>query len=53
MMYLIRVGAGGNPRAEHHEQMKERAKQQDVTLVDEPGPWGKGPGSGGGRGGRY
>ena len=31
-------------RAEHHEQMKERAKKQGVTLPDEPGSWGKGRG---------
>jgi Flp pilus assembly protein TadD len=47
-------------RAEHHEQMKVRAKERGVTLPDEPpagrGP-GKGPGPGGGMGpgggGRY
>ncbi len=43
-------------RLEHHERMKERAKQRGVTLADEPpargggmGPGGGGMGSGGGR----
>jgi hypothetical protein len=51
-------------RAEHHEQMKLRAKEKGVTLPDEPpargggmGPGGGGMGPGGGgmgpRGGRY
>lgn len=44
-------------RAEHHEQMKMRAKQRGVTLPDEPpagrGPVGDpGPGGGGPGGGR-
>lgn len=34
-------------RAEHHEQMKERAQKQGVTLPDEPGSWGKDRGGGG------
>lgn len=32
-------------RAEHHERMKERAKQRGITLPDEP------PAKGGGQGG--
>lgn len=48
-------------RAEHHERMQERAKQQGVTLPDSPpaigggmgpgpgGGMGMGPGGGGGR----
>jgi hypothetical protein len=35
-------------RAEHHEQMKVRAKERGVTLPDVP-PAGRGPGGGGGR----
>jgi len=45
-------------RAEHHEQMKVRAKERGVTLPDEPpargggmGPGGGGMGPGGGMGG--
>jgi len=51
-------------RAEHHEQMKVRAKERGVTLPDEPpargggmspgggmGPGGSGMGPGGGMGG--
>ena len=37
-------------RAEHHEQMKVRAKERGVTLPDEP-PAGRGPGMGPGGGG--
>lgn len=41
-------------RAEHHEQMKKRAKERGVTLPDEPpmrpGGMGPGPGMGGGMG---
>lgn len=44
-------------RKEHHERMKERAKERGVTLPDEPpargsrmGSGGGGMGSGGGRG---
>ena len=37
-------------RAEHHEQMKVRAKERGVTLPDEP-PAGRGPGMGPGPGG--
>jgi len=39
-------------RKEHHEQMKIRAKEQGVTLPDEPPPrgGGKGMGPGGGMG---
>jgi len=45
-------------RAEHHEQMKVRAKERGVTLPDVPpagrGPGaGPGPGPGPGGGGRY
>lgn len=45
-------------RHEHHKRMQERAKQQGVTLPDEPKAMGKGMqrgpgmGSGGGGGGR-
>jgi hypothetical protein len=42
-------------REEHHERMKARAKEQGVTLPDDPpdrrggmGPGGRGMGSGGG-----
>lgn len=45
-------------RAEHHEQMKARAKGKGITLPDEPpmrgggmGPGGGGMGPGGGMGG--
>lgn len=45
-------------RAEHHEQMKARAKEKGMTLPDEPpmrgggmGPGGGGMGPGGGMGG--
>lgn len=39
-------------RAEHHERMKERAKERGVTLPDKPRvPAGKGPGGGMGPGG--
>lgn len=37
-------------RKEHHEMMKERARQQGVTLPDEPSPYGKGMGPGRGMG---
>jgi len=37
-------------RAEHHEQMKVRAKERGVTLPDVP-PAGRGPGTGPGPGG--
>lgn len=37
-------------RAEHHEQMKVRAKERGVTLPDQP-PAGRGPGMGPGGGG--
>lgn len=37
-------------RREHHEQMKERAKAQGITLPDEPPPRGGGMGPGGGMG---
>ncbi len=37
-------------RKEHHERMKERAKEQGVTLPDEPPVRGGGMGFGGGRG---
>lgn len=37
-------------RAEHHEQMKVRAKERGVTLPDAP-PAGRGPGTGPGPGG--
>ena len=48
-------------RAEHHEQMKVRAKERGVTLPDAPpagrgpgmGPGGGGGGMGSGGGGRY
>jgi len=36
-------------RAEHHEQMKVRAKERGVTLPDQP-PAGRGPGMGPGNG---
>jgi len=36
-------------RAEHHEQMKVRAKERGVTLPDAP-PAGRGPGTGPGSG---
>jgi hypothetical protein len=35
-------------RLEHHERMKERAKQRGVTLADEPPARGGGMGPGGG-----
>ncbi|UCH52591.1 MAG: hypothetical protein JSW09_08225 [Pseudomonadota bacterium] len=38
-------------RAEHHKQMQERAKQQGVTLPDEPPARGRGGGPGPGPGG--
>lgn len=38
-------------RAEHHEQMKSRAKEKGVTLPDEPPMRGGGMGPGGGMGG--
>lgn len=34
-------------RAEHHERMKERAKQRGITLPDEPPAKGGGQGGGG------
>lgn len=39
-------------RKEHHERMKERAKERGVALPDEPTArgGGRGPGGGGGRG---
>ncbi len=37
-------------RADHHEQMKVRAKERGVTLPDQP-PAGRGPGMGPGGGG--
>ena len=39
-------------RAEHHERMKERAKQQGVVLPDTPPTVGGGMGGGMGGGGR-
>lgn len=33
-------------RREHHEEMKERARERGVTLPGEPGPKGKGYGHG-------
>ena len=36
-------------RREHHERMKERAKERGVTLPDEPPARGGGLGQGGGR----
>jgi hypothetical protein len=38
-------------RQEKHEQMKERAEKQGVTLPDKPLPRGRGMGQGGGPGG--
>ncbi len=38
-------------RNEHHEQMKERAKEKGVTIPDEPPARGMGPGQGMGPGG--
>lgn len=38
-------------RAEHHERMKERARERGVTLPDEPPMDGRGAGSRGGMGG--
>ncbi|MDD5240246.1 MAG: hypothetical protein PHG47_00845 [Sulfuricella sp.] len=38
-------------RAEHHEQMKVRAKEKGVTLPDVPPAMGGGMGPGGGMGG--
>ena len=35
-------------RKEHHEQMKQRAKERGVTLPDEPPARGSGMGQGGG-----
>lgn len=37
-------------RREHHEKMQERARQQGVTLPEEPALRGKGMGPGGGMG---
>jgi hypothetical protein len=37
-------------REEHHERMKERAKERGMTLPDEPPPRGRGMGPGGGMG---
>lgn len=37
-------------RNEHHERMKERAREQGMMLPDEPPAPGMGPGSGMGRG---
>jgi len=37
-------------RLEHHKLMQERARERGLTLPDEPGPMGKGMGSGGGMG---
>lgn len=37
-------------RKEHHERMKERAKERGMALPDEPPTKGGGMGSGGGRG---
>lgn len=37
-------------RKEHHERMKERAKERGMALSDEPPTKGGGMGSGGGRG---
>lgn len=37
-------------RAEHHEQMKVRAKEKGVTIPDEPPARGKGMGMGAGGG---
>lgn len=37
-------------RAEHHEQMKERAKEKGVTIPDEPPARGMGQGMGQGQG---
>jgi hypothetical protein len=36
-------------RMEHHERMKERAKQRGATLADEPPARGGGMGPGAGR----
>jgi hypothetical protein len=38
-------------RAEHHERMKERARERGVTIPDEPPPRGMGGGMGPGMGG--
>lgn len=38
-------------RAEHHERMKERAKERGITLPDEPPMRGQGRGPGAGAGG--
>jgi hypothetical protein len=38
-------------RYEHHEQMKERAKERGITLPDEPPAMGGGMGAGSGMGG--
>jgi len=38
-------------RAEHHKKMKERAKEQGVTIPDNPPERGQGGGQGGGMGG--
>lgn len=38
-------------RAEHHNKMKERAKEKGITLPDAPPPRGMGPGMGPGMGG--
>ena len=37
-------------RAQHHEEMQERAKQRGMTLPDEPPARGMGGGMGGGMG---
>ena len=37
-------------RKEHHESMKERAKERGVTLPDDPPARGSGMGAGGGMG---
>jgi 1,2-phenylacetyl-CoA epoxidase catalytic subunit len=37
-------------RQEHHKQMQQRAKEQGVTIPDEPAQRGSGAGSGGGQG---
>ncbi|MDO9053741.1 MAG: hypothetical protein Q7U37_07420 [Gallionella sp.] len=38
-------------RAEHHEEMKERAKEQGASISDKPPVRGQGGGQGGGMGG--
>ena len=37
-------------RREHHDRMKDRARERGVTLPDEPPPRGAGAGPGGGAG---